>query len=83
MATMSYHAENGHEFVGLRVRFTGDMQVVYDTLAGKRTILGIKSKATNRGKIDEALREGIASKNVFTGLVNALISRSIEVEYVD
>ena len=64
---MSYHAENGHEFVGLRVRFTGDMQVVYDTLAGKRTILGIKSKATNRGKIDEALREGIASKNVFTG----------------
>ena len=80
---MSYHAENGHEFVGLRVRFTGDMQVVYDTLAGKRTILGIKSKATNRGKIDEALREGIASKNVFTGLVNAFISRSIEVEYVD
>jgi hypothetical protein len=80
---MSYHAENGHEFVGLRVRFTGDMQVVYDTFAGKRTILGIKSKATNRGKIDEALREGIASKNVFTGLVNALSSRSIEVEYVD
>jgi hypothetical protein len=80
---MSYHAENGHEFVGLRVRFTGDMQVVYDTLAGKRAILGIKSKATNRGKIDEALREGIASKNVFTGLVNALSSRSIEVEYVD
>ena len=74
---MSYHAENGHEFVGLRVRFTGDMQVVYDTLAGKRTILGIKSKATNRGKIDEALREGIASKNVFIGLVNALSSRSI------
>ena len=80
---MSYHAENGHEFVGLRVRFTCDMQVVYDTLAGKRTILGIKSKATNRGKIDEALREGIASKNVFIGLVNALSSRSIEVEYVD
>ena len=76
---MSYHAENGHEFVGLRVRFTGDMQVVYDTLAGKRTILGIKSKATNRGKIDEALREGIASKNVFICLVNALSSRSIEV----
>lgn len=80
---MAYHTENGHEFVGLRVRFSGDMQVVYDTLAGKRRILGIKSKATSRGMIDDALREGIACKNVFFGLVTALSSRCIEVDYVD
>lgn len=76
---MAYHAKNGNEFVGLRIRFGGDLQVVYDTLAGNRRILGIKSRSTNRNMIDDALRESIASKNVFSGLVTALNARSIEV----
>ena len=41
---MAYHTKNGHEFVGLRVSVGGEMQVVYDALAGKRRVLEIKKQ---------------------------------------
>mgnify|MGYP000008562557 FL=1 len=80
---MAYHTKNGHEFVGLRVSVGGEMQVVYDALAGKRRVLEIKSRSTNQSTIDDALRESIVCKNVFSGLVTALNARSIEIDYLD
>ncbi len=80
---MAYHTKNGHEFVGLRVSLGGEMQVVYDALAGKRRILGIKTRSTSQSIIDDAMRESIVCKNVFSGLMTALNARSIEVDYVD
>lgn len=80
---MAYHSKNGHEFVWLRVNLGGEMQVVYDALAGKRRILWITSRSIKTALVDEALRESIVSKNVFSGLVTALNARSIEVDYLD
>jgi len=80
---MAYHTKNGHEFVGLRVSLGGEMQVVYDALPGKRRILGIKNRSTSEVMVDDALRECINCKNVFSGLMNALKARSIEIDYVD
>ncbi|KGK78710.1 hypothetical protein PM03_11930 [Thalassobacter stenotrophicus] len=77
---MAYHTKNGSEFVGLRVKHGGRMQVVYDAIKGQRLILDIKSKHPKESVIHEALREGIGSKNVLHGVMNALNARSIDVD---
>ena len=77
---MSYHAENGREYVGLRTKFSGDLQVVYDSFSGQRMILNVKNRSTKHTLIDAALRDSIACKNVLAGLMSALHSRAVEVE---
>ena len=63
---MAYHSKNGHEFVGLRVNLGGEMQVVYDALAGKRRTLWIKSRSIKTALVDEALSESIVCKKMFS-----------------
>ena len=78
---MAYHTNNGSEFVGLRVKHGGRMQVIYDAIKGQRLILNITSKQTKESVIHEALREGIESKNVMHGVMSALNARSIDVDF--
>ena len=80
---MAYHTKNGSEFVGLRVKRGGRMQVVYDAIKGKRLILNITSSHSKESVIHEALREGIGAKNVLNGVMSALNARSIHVNFAD
>ena len=78
---MAYHTKNGSEFVGLRVKHGGRMQVIYDAIKGQRLILNITSKQPKESVIHEALREGIGSKNALHGVMSALNARSIDVYF--
>jgi hypothetical protein len=78
---MSYHSENGQEFLGLRSRSNGCHQVIYDSALGQRILFDIKDPKANLRAIDEALREGVESRNVLAGLLKALNRRNIDFEY--
>ena len=78
---MTYHSCNGQEFVGLRSKSGGCYQVVYDAQLGQRIVFEINDPKANLRAIDEALREGVMSRNVLTGVLNALKSRNIGFEY--
>jgi hypothetical protein len=78
---MTYHSRNGQEFVGLRSKSSGCYQVVYDAQLGQRIVFEINDPKANLRAIDEALREGIMSRNVLTGVLNALKIRDIGFEY--
>jgi hypothetical protein len=78
---MTYHSSNGKEFVGLRSKAGGAYQVVYDTQIGQRIVLEISDAKANLCAIDAALREGVMSRNVLAGVLNALKVRDIGFEY--
>jgi|AntRauMFilla1563_2_1112583.scaffolds.fasta_scaffold03257_4 hypothetical protein len=78
---MIYHAKNGREFVGLRLKYGIGKQVVYDVANGKRVLLNILDQSTEDSLIQDALREGVAKKNVLTGIMAALNARSIVVDF--
>jgi len=78
---MTYHSKNGQEFIGLRSTSNGSHQVVYDDLLGARVLVDIKDPSANLRAIDEALREGITSRNVLSGVLKALKIRNISFEY--
>jgi hypothetical protein len=78
---MTYHSRNGQEFVGLRLKSRGCYQVVYDAQLGQRIVFEIHDPKANLHAIDEALREGVMSQNVLSGVLNALKSRNIGFEY--
>lgn len=78
---MGFHAENGREFVGLRRKAGVGKQVVYDKLLGKRVLLNIIDNSVKDTLIEDALREGISSKNVLKGVIAALQARAIEIDY--
>lgn len=74
---MVYHSKTGKEFVGLRLRANGIRQVVYDSQSGVRVLVEIKDRKANIDAIDEALREGVNTANVLSGVLNGLKSRNI------
>jgi len=78
---MAYHSKNGQEFVGLRSKSNGGHQVVYDALMGARVLVDIKDPGANLRAIDEALREGLTSRNVLSGVLKALKIRNISFDY--
>ncbi len=78
---MAYHSINGRDFVGLRLDVCGNRQVVYDALLGKRVLLNIKDSTAPLSVIDDALREGVAARNVLSGVLKALNSRNIDFDY--
>ena len=65
----------------LRSKPNGSHQVVYDALMGARVLVDIKDPRANLRAIDEALREGVTSRNVLSGVLNALNIRNIRFEY--
>lgn len=77
---MAYHSKNGQEFVGLRASRNGTKQIVYDTITGERIVLTIKSTSVPSNAIDAALREGIRSQKVLSGVLKALDARNIAFE---
>ena len=76
-----YHSGNGQEFLGLRNSTKGHCQVVYDHRLGKRIIIDIGDTNTPVSSLREALLEGVQSRNVWTGLLNALNRRNIQFDY--
>ena len=78
---MGYHSKNGREFVGVRTFLNGRRQVVYDAVAGKRVILEIGDAQASDPEIDEALREGVKSRNVLSGVLQALHRRNIRFDF--
>ena len=78
---MAYHSENGQKFLGLRSRSNGRHQVIYDAMLGQRILFDIKDSKANLQAIDEALREGVRSRNILYGLLKALNRCNIGFEY--
>ena len=78
---MSYHSRNNSEFVGLRLAIGGQRQVVYDAVSGKRILLEIQDTDASEDEINEALQEGINSRNVLGGVLAALKARNITVDF--
>lgn len=74
---MTYHSKSGKEFVGLRIKPNGKHQVIYDAQAGMRVVVDIQDHKTNLSAIDDALREGVDSRNVLSGVLNGLKRRNI------
>jgi len=54
---------------------------VYDALMGARVLVDIKDPGANLRAIDEALREGLTSRNVLSGVLKALKIRNISFDY--
>ena len=67
--SMSFHAQNGAEFVGLRSIIGGRRQVVYDARTGKRVVLDIRDASAKDDDINSALKEGINARNVLGGVM--------------
>ena len=80
---MVYHAKTSADFVGLRTCFGGRKQVVYDADNGRRVILEICDSSIPDAKIDEALKEGIVTGNVLRGVIAALHSRNIQIDFAN
>jgi hypothetical protein len=80
---MSYHARNSSDFVGLRVLMGGRKQIVCDNETGHRVLLNICDPAASDVQIDEALKEGINSRNVLGGVMLALQTRNISVDFAN
>ena len=78
---MSFHARNGAEFVGLRSVVGGRRQVVYEACTGNRIILDIRDASATDDDINSALKEGINARNVLGGVLAALKSRNIDVDF--
>lgn len=78
---MTYHSDNGREFVGLRSQMNGCHQIVYDNQPGPRIVFTIKDPNVNLQDIDDALREGVRARNVLSGVLTALKNRDIGIEY--
>lgn len=78
---MSFHAQNGSDFVGLRSIGGGRRQVVYDAHIGKRVLLNIRDADATDDEINSALREGINARNVLGGVLVALKARNIDVDF--
>lgn len=74
---MTYHSRDGREFVGFRALRGGQKQIVYDAISGERIVVTIKSATTSAIDIDAAMKEGIQSPKVFTGVLTALAERNI------
>lgn len=80
---MVYHAKTSSDFVGLRTSLGGRKQVVYDANNGRRVILDICDPLIPDAKIDEALKEAIDTGNVLRGVISALYSRNIQVDFAN
>ena len=80
---MSYHARNSSDFVGLRVLIGGRKQIVCDNKAGHRVLLNVCDSAASDAQIDEALKEGINSRNLLGGVILALQTRNISVDFAN
>lgn len=80
---LAYHAKNSSDFVGLRTAIGGHKQVVCDVRNGRRVLLNICDPAASDAKIDEALKEGIKSRNVLGGVMTALVARNISVDFAN
>lgn len=80
---LAYHAKNSSEFVGLRTAIGGHKQIVCDVRNGRRVLLNICDPAASDAKIDEALKEGIKSRNVLGGVMSALLARNISVDFAN
>ena len=78
---MSFCVSKGEAFVGLRDRLNGQRQVVYDEASGKRVILTIADPEARTSAIEDALREGLTRRNILGGVIAALKSRHISIEY--
>jgi hypothetical protein len=80
---VTYHSENGHEFIGLRSLRNGRRQIVYDAVSGQRVVVTIGDLTTSAMIIDEALQEGIQAAKVLPGVLTALSKRNIRFEVSD
>ena len=78
---MVYHAKTSSDFVGLRTSFGGRKQVVYDADNGRRVVLEICDSSIPDAEIDAALKEGIVTSNVLRGVIAALHSRNIQIDF--
>lgn len=78
---MCFHTQNGSDFVGLRSIFGGRRQVVYDAQAGNRVVLDIFDASATDHDINSALKEGISARNVLCGVLAALKTRNIDVDF--
>ena len=72
-----FHTWDGSAFLGVRVLASGMRQVVYDDTSGTRVVVAITDKATDHGRILDAVRDGIAHKNPLRGVLQALNARNI------
>jgi hypothetical protein len=79
---MVYHSKSGSDFVGLRTLIGGRKQVVCENERGRRVLLDICDPEASDSQINDALREGISACNILVGVVSALKSRNISVEFV-
>lgn len=80
---MIYHSKYSSEFVGLRTSLAGGKQVVCETKNGRRILMEIRDLNAPDAQIEAALKEGINSRNVLSGVVSALKARDIAVEIAD
>lgn len=77
---MFYHSEYSNDFVGLRTKHGGGKQIVCEMNNGSRILLDICDPMSSNTQIDDALKEGITSKSVFSGIMSALKTRNILVD---
>jgi hypothetical protein len=75
---MSYHSQNGHDFLGLRQLPDGKLQIVYDATSGERVLVVLRDRQIVSDDIDQVLREGIRSEKVLSAVLTALTQRNIK-----
>lgn len=75
---MTYHSQNGHDFLGLRQLPDGKLQIVYDATSGERVLVVIRDRQIVPDDIDLVLREGIHSEKVLPAVLTALTERNIK-----
>ena len=75
---MTYHSQNGHDFLGLRQLPDGKHQIVYDATSGERVLVIIRDRSITPDELDAVLREGISSEKVLPAVLTALSARNIK-----
>ena len=75
---MTYHSQDGHDFLGLRQLPDGQLQIVYDATSGARVLVVIRDRQIAPDVIDLVLREGISCEKVLPAVLTALTARNIK-----
>jgi hypothetical protein len=80
---LSFHSpRGGMDFLGLRERRRGDVEIVYDDGVAKRLVWKVTGERTDTALLREALSSAVRQGRVLTALHAELRRRSIAVEIV-
>lgn len=83
MGLTSFHSSVGTQnFLGLRSRPTGEMEIVFDDGTAQRRIWRVTAPARSEARIVEALRLAVDQARVLPALYSELRKRSIRIEAV-